>query len=101
MATQLIRVFHEEQDFGLQILNASDLHFKEKECEVSNSAVINSKILSSVLPNSSGKNAGVCKIISVSGKPLHNTSIKIVSIKLLINLPLGRDSLKRKLFHAM
>ena len=55
MAAQLIRVFHEEQDFGFRILGASDLHFKEKECEVPNSAVINNKILSSVLPNSSGK----------------------------------------------
>ena len=64
MAAQLIRVFHEEQDFCLRILGASDLHFKEKEYEVPNSAVINNKIVSHVLPNSSGKNACVCKIIS-------------------------------------
>jgi len=32
--------------------------------------------------------------LTTSGKPLYNTSIKIVSIKWLLNLPLGRDSFK-------
>ena len=32
--------------------------------------------------------------LTVSGKPLYNTSIKIVSIKWLLNLPIGRDSFK-------
>ena len=50
----------------MRILGASDLHFKEKECEVPNSAVINNKIVSHVLPNSSGKNAYYFMLCDIS-----------------------------------
>ena len=79
-----IAIFHESLNFGLQLLGAGDLQFKEKQYEVLKTMVIDNKDVLAVLPTGYGKSliyqlsAPIYNFMDFAGSPGDKTSTVIV-----------------------